>query len=153
MLDLPEIIPTDELHTAVIHITIPREEIQSVMEPAIKEILAALNAQGIHPSGSLFSYHLKRPSDIFDFEVGFPVNAIVSPNGRVKAGKLPAARVVRANHHGGYEELGAAWGKLFSWIATNELKVQDSLWECYKIGPESSPDPANWVTELNSPLT
>ena len=26
------------------------------------------------------------------------------------------------------------------------------LWECYTVGPESSPDSADWRTELNRPL-
>jgi hypothetical protein len=29
---------------------------------------------------------------------------------------------------------------------------ENSLWELYSVGPQSTPDPANWRTELNRPL-
>ncbi|MFZ2406022.1 MAG: GyrI-like domain-containing protein [Methylobacter sp.] len=153
MLDNPEVIQTNEQLTAVIHLTVPRAEIANVMGSAIAEVLSTLAAQGIAPVGPCFSYHLKRPSDIFDFEVGFPVNRPITPNGRVKPSKLPAAKVVRTIYHGGYEGLGAAWGEFCAWIEANGFSVQDSLWECYTSGPETDPDPAKWSTELNRPLT
>jgi effector-binding domain-containing protein len=149
MLDNPELIQTDEQLTAVIHLTIPRAKISNVMGPAIAEVMSTMAA----PKGPCFSYHLKRPSDIFDFEVGFPVNKPITPTGRVKVSKLPAAKIVRTTYRGGYEGLGAAWGEFCAWIETNGLSAQDSLWECYTSGPESSPDPAKWSTELNRPLT
>jgi len=31
-------------------------------------------------------------------------------------------------------------------------KQAENLWEVYSVGPQSSPDPANWRTELNRPL-
>lgn len=153
MLDNPEVIQTDEQLTAVIHLTVPRDEIRSVMGPAIAEVMSAIAAQGITPDGPCFSYHLKRPSDTFDFEVGFPVGRPITTVGRVKMSKLPAARVVRTTYRGGYEGLGAAWGEFCAWIDANGFSAQDSLWECYISGPESSPDPAMWRTELNRPLT
>ena len=152
MLNNPKIIQAKEQLTAVIHLTIARAEIQNVMGAAIAEVLSSLAAQGIAPAGPCFSYHLKVPSDIFDFEVGFPVGKPVSPTGRVKASKLPAAKLARTIYHGGYEGLGAAWGEFRAWIETEGLSAQDCLWECYLAGPESSPDPAKWNTELNCPL-
>ena len=152
MLDPPEMLMTNEQRTAVIHITVPRTDIQSVMETAIREILTTMTVQGVHPAGPLFSYHLKRPTDIFDFEVGFPVKTEITPDGRVKSSKLPAAKAVRTIYHGGYEGLGAAWGELFQWIKTKGLNAQGSLWECYISGTETNPDPATWATELNAPI-
>ena len=153
MLDNPEVVQTDEQLTAVIHLTISRAEISNIMGLAIAEVMSTMAAQGITPDGPCFSYHLKRPSDIFDFEVGFPVNRPITSAGRVKMSKLPAARIVRTTYHGGYEGLGAAWGEFCAWVDANGFSAQDSLWECYISGPESSPDPAMWRTELNRPLT
>lgn len=152
MLDNPELIQTSEQLTAVIHLTVPRAEITHVMGPAIAEVLSAIAGQGITPIGPCFSYHLQRPSDIFDFEVGFPVNSSVTPNGRVKMSRLPAAKIVRTTYYGGYEGLGEAWGEFCAWIENNGFSAQDSLWECYTSGPESNPDPTQWRTELNRPL-
>jgi len=106
MIDTPQVVQTDEQVTAVIHITVPRAEISQVMGPAIGEILSTLAAQGTAPAGPCYSFHWKKPSDTFDFEVGFPVSRPITPAGRVKMSRLPAARVVRTMYRGGYEGLG-----------------------------------------------
>ena len=152
MIDNPLLATTGEQLTAVIHLTIPRAEIIHVMGPAIAEVMSTLTAQNIVPDGPCFSYHLRRPTDTFDFEVGFPVGTPVTATGRVKMGKLPAAKIARTVYRGGYEGLGAAWGEFLSWIEAEGLSAKDSLWESYASGPESSPDPEQWRTELNCPL-
>jgi effector-binding domain-containing protein len=100
----------------------------------------------------LFSYHWKRPTETFDFEVGFPVDKPIAPSGRVKMSTLPATRVVRTTYRGGYEGLGDAWVKFCAWIEAEGLDAHESLWESYLSGPEYGPDPADWRTELNRPL-
>jgi len=153
MLDTPQITQTDAQLTAIIHLTIPREEIRNVMGPGIGELMAAVAAQGIAPTGPWFTHHLRMAPDIFDFEIGVPVNAPVAAAGRVKAGELPATRVARTVYHGAYEGLAAAWAEFDAWIAAEGHTAGPDLWECYVAGPESNPDPATWRTELNRPLT
>jgi len=152
MLDKPQIIQTDARRTAVIRLTVPREEIRNVMGPAIAEVMAVVAAQGMSPAGPVFSHHFRMAPDTFDFEVGVPVNAPISAAGRVKASQLPAATVARTVYHGPYEGLGAAWAEFDAWIASEGHKAAPDLWECYVAGPESNPDPATWRTELNRPL-
>jgi effector-binding domain-containing protein len=152
MLDKPRIVQTQAQLTAVIRLTIPRAQIQSVMGPAIGEVMAAIAAQGIAPAGPVFSYHLRMDPEIFDFEVGVPVTTPIAAAGRVKASQLPAATVAQTVYHGPYEGLGSAWGEFGQWIAAERHKPASDLWECYVAGPESSPDPADWRTELNRPL-
>jgi effector-binding domain-containing protein len=153
MLDTPELTQSDNQIAAVIHLTIPREEIQNVMGPGISELMATVAAQGIDITGPWFSHHLRMAPDIFDFEIGVPVSAPVTPVGRVKEGTLPAARIARTVYQGPYEGLGNAWGEFNQWIEEQELAPRADLWECYVVGPESSPDPAQWRTQLNRPLT
>jgi effector-binding domain-containing protein len=153
MIDTPQIVRSPAQLTAIIRLTIPRKEIQSVMGPAIGEVTAAVAAQGITPSGPVFSHHFRMDPGIFDFEVGVPVPKPVSPAGRVKQGQLPATTVARTVYHGPYEGLGSAWGEFDAWIAANGRTPAPDLWERYVAGPESDPDPANWRTELNRPLT
>ncbi len=153
MIDTPQLIQTEEQLTAVIHLTVPCAEISNVMGPAIAEIMSTIAAQGAAITGPCFSYHQKRPTDIFDFEVGFPVRQPITAAGRVKMSKLPAVKVVRTIYQGGYEGLGAAWGEFCKWIEAAGLNVQESLWESYLTDPESNPDPDTWRTELNRPLS
>ena len=153
MLDKPQIVQTDAHLTAVIRLTIPREEIQGVMGPGIAELMAALAAQGIAPAGPVFSHHLRMDPDTFDFEIGVPVTASVVAAGRVKPGQLPAAKVARTVFHGDYEGLGPAWAEFDAWITAEGHTPGPDLWERYIAGPELNPDPASWPTELNRPLT
>jgi effector-binding domain-containing protein len=152
MLDRPRIAQTTAQPTAVIRLTVPRQEIRTVMGPGYRELMDAVAAQGIAPAGPWFTHHLRMDPDIFDFEIGVPVTAPISAAGRVKAGQLPAATVARTVYHGDYEGLGAAWAEFDAWIAAEGHTPGPDLWECYVAGPESNPDPATWCTELNRPL-
>lgn len=152
MLDKPQIAQTAAQATAVIRLTIPRAEIQHVMGPGYREVMAAVAAQGIAPVGPWFTHHLRMDPDTFDFEICVPVAAPISAAGRVKPGELRAATVARTVYHGPYEGLPAAWGEFMAWIAAQGHTPAPDLWERYVAGPESSPDPAVWRTELNRPL-
>jgi len=153
MIETPAITTTAEQPTAVIHLTIPRSEIQKEMGPAHQELFSALAAQGVTPTGPWFSHHFRMDPATFDFEVGVPVSAPVKPSGRVAGSRLPAARVARTVYRGGYEGLGAAWGELEAWMKGAGLKPATELWEIYAAGPESGSDPAGWRTELNRPIS
>jgi effector-binding domain-containing protein len=153
MLDTPQITRTVAQATAIIRLTIPREEIRKVMGPGINELMATVAAQGVAPAGPWFTHHLRMDPAIFDFEIGVPVTAPVAAAGRVKPGQLPATKVARTIYHGPYEGLGAAWGEFVAWIAAKGHTPAPDLWECYVSGPESNADPATFRTELNRPLT
>jgi effector-binding domain-containing protein len=158
MIEAPEI--TNSLHetAAVIHLQCPREKIQVEVGPAIKEILAAIAAEGLKPVGPMFMHHLAMSKLQFDVEVGFPIRAPLRTSGRVTPGELPAARVARTIYHGPYEGLFSAWDefgrrltddKLVDPAALSPIKT---LWERYLIGPESGSDAMQWRTELNLPF-
>lgn len=152
MIDTPQITESAERLTAVISLLIPRDQIQTVMGPAIGEIYATLAAQGIAPAGPWLTYHRRRPTDTFDFDVCVPITKPVEAAGRVKPGRLPASKVARTVYQGNYDGLGTAWGEFCDWIEANGHPAREELWECYLVGPESSNDPAAWRTELNRPL-
>ncbi len=153
MIDPPQLARVPAQRTAVIRMTIPRNQIQQVMGPAFSELMAAVNAQGIAMTGAWFSHHFRVDPATFDFEVGVPVASPVAPVGRVMPGELPAARVARTVYHGGYEGLGGGWGEFEEWIAAEELSTAPGFWERYVVGPESGPDASAWRTELVRPLT
>lgn len=152
MLEALQIVQTEARPAAVIRITIPRAEIKAVMEPAIAELIGGLAAQGIAPAGPLYTYHLKTDADTFDFELGVPVDGPLAAAGRIAASQLPAARVARTVYRGPYEGLYDAWKAFGALVAAAGHTPTNGVWECYVAGPESSPDPADWRTELNLPL-
>jgi effector-binding domain-containing protein len=152
MIDTPEIVQTEAAHTAIIRLNVPRSEIQNVMGPAVGEVFAAIAAQGLAPTGPLFSHHFRVDPAFFDFEIGVPVATPISASGRVQPGNLPAVRVARTNYRGPYEGLAGAWSEFGAWVTSQSLAVAGNVWESYAVGPETSPDPTQWRTELNKPL-
>ena len=152
MLSTPEIIHTSVQEAAVIRLTIPRSEMPKQFGPAVGELMAALAAQKVEPVGAVFAHHLKMTADTFDFELGVRIAAPVKTTGRVQPGQLPAAKVARAVYSGPYEGLHSAWSEFNKWMKANGHKHAEDLWELYSVGPQSTPDPASWRTELNRPL-
>jgi hypothetical protein len=59
MLSAPQIIQTTAQPAAVIHLTVPRNEMMKVFGPAVGEMMAALAAQGMEPVGAVFAHHIK----------------------------------------------------------------------------------------------
>ena len=153
MLEKPRIVQSAAQTTAVIHLTVPREEIRNVMGAGHRELMAAVAAQGIVPAGPWFTHHFKVPDETFDFEIGVPVSTPVAAAGRVRPSQLPATTVARTVYRGPYEGLPSAWGEFMDWIAAEGHGPAPDLWEIYVAGPEANPDPATWQTELNRPLT
>ncbi|MBF5004822.1 GyrI-like domain-containing protein [Diaphorobacter caeni] len=138
--------------TAIIHVRCTREEIQHVMGRGVRELLDTVAAQGARPIAALYTHHLRRPTDRFDFEIGVPVSRPVEAAGRMRAGEWPSMRVARTVHCGRYEDLPKSWGQFKQWIETQGLCITTDLWECYVTGPERGSDARRWRTELIQPL-
>jgi effector-binding domain-containing protein len=152
MIEAPKIIRTTAQKTAVIPITVPKNEIITVMGPGLQELAAALSSQGVKPTGPWFSHHVRLDENIFEFEISMPVAETIKPAGRVKASELPAATVARTIYRGPYEGLGSAWSEFRAWMSANGKSVAPNIWEVYLSGPESSKNPGDWYTELNQPI-
>ena len=151
-IDAPRIVQSEAQELAVIHLEIPRSEIQQVMDPAIREVMSVVTSQGIGPTGPLCAYHVGLSKERFDFDVGFPVSAPVRPTGRVRPGRIPSVRVARTIYRGPYEGIFQAWRDFNTWVDTHRHKGASQLWERYLVGPESGPEASRWQTELNRPL-
>ncbi len=152
MIATPQIMQTKAQEAAVIHLTIPRSEMMKQFGPAVGELMAALAAQKVEPIGAVFAHHLRMMPDTFDFELGVKVSAPVKAAGRVKPGQLPAAKVAHTVYSGPYEGLPSAWSEFDRWMTANGCEQAENLWELYTVGPQSTPAPANWRTELYRPL-
>lgn len=149
MITPPELIDSAEVPAAIIHLEIPGREMPKYMDPAIVEILQVLGDQGMFPAGPLFSYHHRRPSDTFDFDLGFPVSTAIVEKGRVRNGSLPGGRVVRSVYQGPYEGLSRAWTELQEWVRREGLPESGRFYESYLTNPDEVKDPAAYQTELN----
>ncbi|WP_353235427.1 GyrI-like domain-containing protein [Diaphorobacter ruginosibacter] len=154
MIEPPEIVdlPLRRV-TAMIALRCTREEIHLAMSRGVRELLDAVRAQGASPVAPLFTHHLRRPTDSFDFEIGIPLDHPVAACGRMVPSEWPVMHVARTVHRGRYEELPDAWNAFTQWIAARGLAMTPDLWECYVTGPERGLDARLWRTELIQPLT
>jgi uncharacterized protein YndB with AHSA1/START domain/effector-binding domain-containing protein len=152
ILDEPAVLRTSAQRVALLHLTVPRAEIMKVMGPGLQELKDAVASQGVAVTGPWFTHHLRMDPKVFDFEIGVPVSAAVSPAGRMRPGVWPEARMARTVHRGGYEKLGEAWGDFEKWMKAHGHAPEPDLWERYVEGPEAGPDPGAFRTELSRPL-
>ncbi len=152
MIETPTAVQVPEQAMAMLHLTIPREEIRNVMWPGLQEVLAAVTAQGMSPAGPWGDHHLKMSPDIFDFEICVPVSTPIKAAGRVKPGTRPAMKAARTVFHGNYEDLSEAWEKFDAWVEAQGLQPAEDLWQTWSVGPETSENPDDWRTELLRPL-
>jgi uncharacterized protein YndB with AHSA1/START domain/effector-binding domain-containing protein len=152
LIGMPTVTETPPQLAATIHVTIPRSEIRTVMGPGLTELMTAVKSQGVGPAGPWFTHHLKMDPATFDFEICVPVSAPVNRVGRVVGREIPSQKVVQTVYAGPYEELGNAWAQFNDWIEANGHRTALDFYESYPVGPESSPNSADWRTELRRPL-
>jgi effector-binding domain-containing protein len=152
MIDTPQIIQTETQLTASIQLVVPKSQIREVMGPGLQEIMAALKAQGITPTGPWLTHHFRMDPKVFDYEICVPVPTPVKPVGRVKPGQLSARKIARTLYHGPYEGLGDAWGEFMDWIESNGHTKAEDLWEQYLVSYDSESDENKFCTQLNCPL-
>lgn len=140
------------MEAAVVPITCKREDMPKVFGPAVQELFGVLGAKGIESIGAVFAHHLTMPPGMFNFELGIAVTSPVKPTGRVVPGVLPAGRVARTIYTGPYEGLHNAWSEFDAWLDAHHCRKAGGLWEVYAHGPDKTPNPAEFRTELNRPL-
>ena len=152
MRDEPKIHRTNSQLAATLHITVPRDQIREVMEPGLRELMATVNRQNVAITGPWFTHHFRMYPDVFDFEIGIPVESPVRAEGRVKPSVYPSIKVVEMIYQGGYEGLSEAWERFLECIDSRGYSVSEDLYECYLVGPEHENDTEKWQTRLTKPL-
>lgn len=145
----PELVDVTAATTAVISAVVSRQELVNFFDRSFSRVAAALSDQDIAIESPAFARYHRPPAEDVDLEVGFVTARGVRPDGEVRAGSLPGGRVARLVHQGGYDQLGAAWGRLRSWIDGQGLTPGRDLWEVYVTEPSPDIDPATLRTELN----
>ena len=134
-----------------------RDEINSDAVPAFlgaafPELYGQVGRQGIAAAGPPFVvYHAFGP-DRIDAQVCAPVSGPAHAEGRVQAGTIAAATVVRTLHVGRYEDLGAAYAALAEWVSDHGLAPAGPIRERYLTGVGDDLPPEAYRTELDQPV-
>ena len=117
-------------------------------------------ATGVKPLGPpVFVCHEKGKEEALkadmegnaDLEVVIPIEGDVEDTEEVKCYELPGGTMAKILHKGPYEECGAAYEKLFSWIAANGKNIVAPTREVYLNDPRQVP-PEEILTEIYAPV-
>lgn len=144
----PRVRDADPVTTAVIAAVVPAAELPAFFDRAFSTLPAVLESQGIRPTGAAFALHRRPVADTADLEVGFPVEAEVTPEHGVTPSALPGGRVASVVHCGGFDGLPDAWAGLAAWIEDRGLVPADAMWEVYLTEPTPEMAPSQLRTEL-----
>ena len=135
-----------------VHEVVPMEELTAFFSRAFGTVAAAIAAQGTHPAGPPVAVYRGTPTSMVDVTAGFPVeNTVIEAPGTLLV-PLPAGRAAVITHHGSYESLPTTYDVLGRWMRKHGLVPTELMWEQYLVGPETTADPAEWVTRIVNPV-
>lgn len=148
--------------TAVVRAAdVPMATISGLFDAVFGKAFPAAFAQGLAPAGPAFALYTRMtdgPDVVVDVEIGFPLDGplieqlddepIEVDGLRLEASVLPSADVAVASHLGGFDGLGAAWGRLMGEIGGMGRAPGMPFWESYVTEPSPDMDPADLRTDL-----
>ncbi len=150
----PAIVDTNTIALAVIRFEGMRiEGLPAAFDASYGPVMAALQGAGLQPVGAALAVYEGDPMAEFAVEIGFPVDrplhAAVELDGvHVTASGLPAGRLAVVTHVGPYDQLGAAWGRLMGWGASEQLAPGARYGEIYVTEPTPDGDPNQLRSDL-----
>lgn len=87
-----------------------------------------------------------------DVEVWIQVAEPFADTDGLRCVEVPARDVVAATSTGPYEQVSGVTAALGDWIAEHDLEMDGPMFDVYRVGPGSEPDPARWVTDVCQPV-
>jgi len=114
-------------------------------------VTAEFARHGIVPAGPPTAVHTSEAAQVFDVTVGFPVEGAPPAVGGLAVQRLPAGRVVRAEHIGPYRTLPSMYAALSAWFADHARVPPPLMWEEYLVGPGAA-DESAYRTRVVYPL-
>ncbi|HSP12552.1 MAG TPA: GyrI-like domain-containing protein [Salegentibacter sp.] len=133
-------------------------QVNDRMQKMIADVRTYMEQNNIEISGKPFTLYneIDETAGTAIFSAGFYTpSQVVTPNdSRILNGNLPNQKVLRATLKGDYKNLPDAWNTAFDYIEENgmELNEEEHIFEVYITGPDSNPNPAEWVTQIHFPV-
>jgi effector-binding domain-containing protein len=87
-----------------------------------------------------------------DIEIVFPVAMPFPGAGEVVGREDPAMTVASTMHRGAYDEIGPAYQTVVGWIQEHGHEIAGPPREVYLTDPSETPEPADYVTEIQFPI-
>ncbi|MGH1488963.1 MAG: helix-turn-helix domain-containing protein [Acidimicrobiales bacterium] len=133
-----------------------RDKIADGLAEVLPAAFGYAMAQGLAMAGPPFVRYIDQSPAFVTVEAGVPL-AEPAPeppsDAGISAGSIPAASVATTIHKGPYETLGEAYVALDRWMDDQGVAAAGPSWEVYLTDPAEVPDPAEWLTEINWPIS
>ena len=139
----------------VVRDTVAFDAIPALYDRAFPAIFAALGAAGVTPSAPPMGVMHGSPGDTLDLSVAVPVKEqfnVGDDTDGIASETLPAGRAATLLVRGDYNQLGAGYERLFSWIAGQGLTPSGNSWEQYLTEPKPGGNPADNETLIGVEL-
>ncbi|WP_452221135.1 SRPBCC family protein [Lacinutrix salivirga] len=129
------------------------EDFKSKMQEMMPQIEQYVAKHNIIPSGGPFVIYHKwdEVNNAVMFSCAIPTaDRVITTESAILTGQLQPFKAVKTTLIGNYENLKEAWTAGMQFIADNNLEQSDSgmALEAYLTDPTTTPNPADWVTEI-----
>lgn len=131
-------------------------DLGAVFDPAYGALGRAAASGRIALSGPALAIYRGDPMDVFDLEIGYPVDTALSETVAVdgidiEASELPSGPAVASTFIGSYDGLGEAWGRLFGAVSAEGRRPAGIWIEAYVSDPRTTA-PEELRTDLVIPV-
>jgi AraC family transcriptional regulator len=136
----------------VIRAKCKRDEIAATLGQCLPRVFAWCSQHGVPFAGPPFTRYLPSGPGLISLEAGLTIAVPSKGEGDIVATELPGGAAAVAIHAGSYDTLGETHAAVEQWLDANKLESGGAPWETYLTDPGTTPDPAQWRTEVVYPL-
>lgn len=125
------------------------------METDVRNYMEANNiVQQGDPFVLYNSWDEQNDSAIYSVGIFTPSLVITPADSNILNGMMPRQEVVKTTLKGDHVNLKEAWDVAYQYIEKNNLRADEESqpFEVYRTDPNTTPNPANWVTEIFIPV-
>ena len=127
------------------------DEIAKTLGECLPTVFAFCQKHGIPFAGPPFTRYVEMGRGLWTIEAGLTTAGPHQGEGDIIATELPGGEAAVAIHKGSYETLGETHAAIERWLDDNKLTA-GMPWETYITDPGTTPNPAEWQTEVVYPL-
>jgi AraC family transcriptional regulator len=127
------------------------EEIAKTLGETLPVVWTFAQQNGIALAGPPFTRYVEMGRGLWTIEAGLPIGAPHKGEGDILAVELPGGAAAVAIHKGPYDTLGQTHAAIERWLDENKLRA-GAPFEIYLTDPGTTPNPAEWQTEVVYPL-
>lgn len=133
-------------------------QIPAKMKNMVTEVRNYMETNNIPATGDPFvlynNWNDQNNSAIYSAGIFTPNMVITAQESDILNGMMPVQRVVKTTLKGDYSNLEEAWDMVYAYMDKNDLQADEEKqpFEVYRTTEETTPNPANWVTEIYIPL-